>query len=528
MSNSTDVFNARHSRQYDLFALACCSAILLLALAIGFLKHQIGALGTETDFYGAYATQVENILAGRPYTYQHLPPGYCLILVGVSSLTGNVFVAGKLIGAFATGLFGWVAYLLLKALFDRRIALAATLLSLVALIPYSFLATPDMLTALTTILPLWVLLRRPTLGWKTCFVTGLLSGVAYLIRYNAMFAIAGIGFSLLFIHCDRTPWRQRFLRVGLFLAGVLLVTLPWLIANWSINGNPFTSTIYVQMGKYFYGLNPQASYSFTTNPDASQLGSDLQQLAAQFNSLFAVVFHDPAKFFSKYLNSLFYRHIKNLAINSLQFPAYLFAGSGLLFLLAHRSRRKLSFLVVCLCGHLFLCLFSFQHRYYFFLYPFLFLLVACCLFQREILAALGQIPYLKIATSWVIIAVLAIFLTANAYGEVKSVLASEPRHLIAIAEFLKPRSSPDDIMIVGKPHLAYFTGIRRVFPPAKTADDYWSAAQDIGVRYIVYSKFEASLWPGLRSLSNPDTLPDAFKLIYQHEPTETRVYEIEN
>ncbi len=541
MSDVPSVSSSTTIRAYDRTALVCCTVLLLLALLIGFWKHQIGSWGTETDFYGAYAPQVANILAGRPYTYQHLPPGYCWLLAGVSLLTGNLFVAGKLIAAFATGLFAWVTYLLLKRLFECRIALVSTLLTAIALLPYSFLATTDVLTALTTLLPLWVLLRGQTIRLHTCFIAGLLAGMAYLIRYNAMFAIAAITISLFFVDRDsatgrlsrsRIPqvlhglWHKPFLCPGLFMAGVLIVTFPWLIVNWYTNGSPFTSTIYVQMAKYFYGLNPHASYSFTANPDVSQLGSDLQQLAAQFNSIFAVILHNPGQFFQKYLNGIFYSHIKNLAIHSLQFPAYLFAGTGSILLLIKPSWRQATFLFLCLCGHLFLGLFSFQIRYYFFLYPFLFLLVACCLFQPKLLANLGQIPGTKIALSWFIVFVLAVSLTINTYGEIKSVLASEPRHLLAIADFLKPRSDANDIILARKPHLAYFTGLRRVFPPAETVEDYLAAAQNIGVRYIVYSKFEASLWPGLKSLSDPEALPEAFQLIYQHKPSQTLIYEL--
>ncbi len=56
-----------------------------------------------------YAVQAENILTGRAYTYQHNPPGYCLLLATVTFLTGNTFVAGKVISAFAAGFFGWIS-----------------------------------------------------------------------------------------------------------------------------------------------------------------------------------------------------------------------------------------------------------------------------------------------------------------------------------------------------------------------------------------------------------------------------------
>lgn len=516
----------RSPRLYDLIAIFACVAALALALLIGLTKHKMGTFGTETDFYGPYIAQVENILAGKPYTYQHLPPGYCLLLAGVSRVTGDLFLAAKLISAVSVALLGWLAYCLHKAVFDARLALVGMGLALIALIPYSFLATTDVLTALVIILPLWVLLRKAPIDRKTCFLTGLATGLAYLVRYNSVFIVAGIAIALCFINPDRQPWKERIAMLGMFMAGTLLLAGPWLILNWQINGDPFASTIYVQMGKYFYGLDPTASYSYTEIPDEAQMGTALQTLAAEFNSLAAVILHNPAKFLPRYLDSIFISHIHQLALNSWKFPAYLFVGSGILFLLIQCDRRQAALLVPYLFGHLFLGLFSFQHRYYFFLYPFLFLLVGYALFQPKIVRSLGKIPVIQLPTSWVFVAVLALFLNFSALGEVRSLLASEPRHLLEAVTFLQERAADDAIIVSGKPHLARFANLRRVFPAAKTAEDYLEVAQSIGAQYLVYSDLESSVWPSLKVLKNPDALPEEFELIYQHEPTNTLIYEI--
>lgn len=62
-------------------------------------------------------------------------------------ITGNTFIADKVIGAFATGFLGWISYLLLKTLFGYRIAFVSTILLLLTLIPSSFLAATNVVSA---------------------------------------------------------------------------------------------------------------------------------------------------------------------------------------------------------------------------------------------------------------------------------------------------------------------------------------------------------------------------------------------
>jgi hypothetical protein len=193
------------SQWRDRISLTFCAIVLLIALIIGYW-HQVGNFGVETDFYEAYAIQAENIIAGRPYTYQHNPPGYIILLAGISLLTGDIFVAGKIISAFATALFGWITYLLLQSIFDSRIACIATIFSLLILVPSSFIVATDIVSAAGIMLSLWIFLRQPALTLNSCFFAGILAGITYLIRGNGIFVGIGIIFSLISINPYRQTW----------------------------------------------------------------------------------------------------------------------------------------------------------------------------------------------------------------------------------------------------------------------------------------------------------------------------------
>ena len=506
-------YDSKPTRLYDIMAIAGCGVTLILALVLGSFRA-VGDFGVETDFYRDYAVQAENILAGRAYTYQHHPPGYSILLAGVSLLSGDLFVAGKIISAFATALFGLTMYGLLKALFDPRIALVSTILSLLALIPHSFFAATDMVGALLMVLPLRILLTPPVLSLPLCLLTGVWAGAAYLVRSNGVSVILGIGFSLLFINLDHEDPRRRLVKFAFFACGALLTVAPWLVVNWKTNGSPFASTAYLQIAAHFYYLT------------GDQQETNLQQAALRFSSLWDVVLHDPARLLWRFVKAIFYENMIRFTIQGLTFPAYLFAGSGLLFLLREPSRKRLTFLVTCLAGYLLLGLVDFNLRFYLFLFPLFFGSVAYFFFHQSVFLALGRIPVMGVAVGWLSVIVLAAFLSINSYSVVKLTLAYEPRYLLEIASFLRNRSTPGERIIVRKSNLAYLAGLKRVFPLASSSEDYLRAAREIGARYIVYSDYEASLWPGLRSLRSPDAIPDGFKLIYRHDPTRTFVYEI--
>ena len=184
------------TRTYDRVAAACSLAALVVAVLLS-VFHRVGTYQVETDFYWAYGPQAENLLAGRPYGYTFHPPGYSLLVAGVSLLTGDLFAAAKILSAFATGAFVWFTYLLVKALFDARLALATALLTFAAVVPFSFQAATDVVGALFMLLPLWALLRRPVPTSWSCVAAGMLAGAAYLVRTNSIAVIAGVVISLL-------------------------------------------------------------------------------------------------------------------------------------------------------------------------------------------------------------------------------------------------------------------------------------------------------------------------------------------
>lgn len=117
----------------------------------------------------------------------------------------------------------------------------------------------------------------------------------------------------------------------------------------------------------------------------------------------------------------------------------------------------------------------------------------------------------------------------TSYGVTSRLLNSDPKHLLELAEVLKVRSSPDDVIMAIKPHIGYLTNLKVVSAAVADSEDlYDQKTREQKVRYIVYSGHEAKYWEGLKALSDPAHVPKSFRLIYEHGPTETLVYEIQN
>jgi hypothetical protein len=176
---------------------------------------------------------------------------------------------------------------------------------------------------------------------------------------------------------------------------------------------------------------------------------------------------------------------------------------------------------------LLLGLVGFQLRFYYLFYPILFGLVAVFLYEPNIFPNL-RIPISQhmLPLNWIVILLIIAVTSAFAAERILEDLRSEPRYLLLDAEFLANVSERGEPIIVRKPHLAYLAGLKPVFAPATTPDEFLKASVEYGARFIVYSNSDASLWPGLNSLRNPDDLSGQFQLIYEDHNDHIKIYKI--
>ena len=512
-SVSSDGSDPNRVRRYDVLTLIVCLGVGLLSFTIG-VSREVGDWGVETDFLYRDVWLAQDVLSGQPYMNQHYPPGYAYMLAGASLVTHDFFKAGIIISVVASTLLGLVCYGIVAVLFDRRLAFVTTLLALLALLPHAFIASTDVLANFLLLLPLWILLRRePTMS--VCMLSGLAAGLAYLVRYNAVFVLAGIPLALLFFSPAEDSTRQRILKIVAFATAALVVTAPWLLVNWQYHGNPFASDLHGQVAAHFY------------HPKGDAFTSSIKQMQQQFDSYWDVFFYDPVRLIRKFMKDILYDRALNLSWSVIGFPALLFAGAGMLLFLRNLTRSRAVFLMVCGMGYLLHGLAGYADRFYLFLFPLLFLFVGLAVFELGRMPAwLREVPKVW-DVSWMVVTCLLIASAYTSSVRVGQYLRAVPMHLLGAAEVLKARASKGDAIMCYYPHLAYLAKLNYVsIKEPHTIEEYLQRARERNVRFIAYSKIEEEHWEGLRALRDPALMPKDFRVVYEHIPTKTLVYEI--
>ena len=170
----------------------------------------------------------------------------------------------------------------------------------------------------------------------------MLCGLAYLIRYNAVFLLVpGLAAAL----WGGRRWSSRAALGAAYLASFLVTVAPWLWMNYTHHGSPFYSTNYEDVARAF-GITR----------------------STPFTSLTDVLLHDPARFARRYASNLAYTFYQTLGAGLTLLPVGPLAVTGIGLCLA-RNRRRPVFLVL-LAALSFLLVMSLTHwekRYFFFI-----------------------------------------------------------------------------------------------------------------------------------------------------------------
>jgi hypothetical protein len=503
------------SSRLDLVSYLLIFSLFLASLALGYV-HQVGFFGVETDFFGGYTSYARGLLEGKGYIGTYHPPGYALLLAGVYLLVKNLFLAGKIINIFSFLFFGLVTYQIFRSLFNQQVGLVTTLITMIALLPASYLAAIDILGAFLFSLPLWLVLTVDKIGWKRLFIAGALAGLAYLVRTNNIAVLAGLLLGIVLLLPQAAKMSKRLVYAGVFMAGTLLVVTPWLIYGYLITGHFLASDHYQQIG------------STLCLGESGVMRTELDTASYQFSSLRDVLACNPAGLVYRYLMNVLVTHPNNLFTNGVHLPTYLLVGAGFIFVLGRSTPQKMSLLIAYLPAYLLLGMVGFQLRYFYLFYPLLFGMAAVFLFES------GFLPKIRMSfssrlfsTSWIAVLLIVGVTSAFAFIRIYTDLRSEPRYILNAAAYLRSVAEPGETVLARKPHLPYYAGLTRFFPMANSPEEFLEAAADQGIRFIVYSDYDAGLWQGLRTLRDPENLPPQFQLVYEDPINNLLIYRIQ-
>lgn len=272
--------------------------------------------------------------------------------------------------AFGSGIFFILAiplvYLLGTRMFDRRTGLlsAGMVLASRELLRLSLTGMSEPSAAFLLLLLLFLLLRPDRLELDS-FWLGVVTGLAFLDRYNFALFIPFIAFYLF----RATPSR-KVLTVLKYCAGLGLVVSPWLVRNYLVAGNPFASS---QWQRFILGGYTDAEAEGVAQPGG--LG------------LLGVILHNPGPFLARWTHHL----LLVWRTPGLQ-PEYYSLGALVLafFFPAPPETSRLRTLLILLFGIQFLVmsLGVMVPRYFVFFVPIAFVFVA-----RIVFTVLERIPW---------------------------------------------------------------------------------------------------------------------------------------
>jgi 4-amino-4-deoxy-L-arabinose transferase-like glycosyltransferase len=217
-----------------------------LLVAIALLSFTLRALcaiffRTMIDTEGAeYGTLARNLLAGAGYVgiatpgeQLFFPPLFPFLIAAVSSLTGDVEIAGRIVSVVFGSLVIVPVYFIAQWMYGERTAIAASVLT--GLHPYlvQFSTTVFCETTYLTVVLMAVYMALRAIDAptpRTLSTAGALYGLAYLVRPEALaYMLVSAGFIGLRIALRQGPDRAaKFARLPLMLLGFLVFAGPYI------------------------------------------------------------------------------------------------------------------------------------------------------------------------------------------------------------------------------------------------------------------------------------------------------------
>ena len=276
--------------------------LYVVALAYPVHRHVVGAF---SDFYVRFAPDADRVAAGEFPRNTYNPPGYPVLLVLASPLTGDHFTTGKWMSLLAGGLTGALAFVLFRRLFGPGPALLAVPIILTSAVfaTYAITAMTDVPFVLLCLIVMIAITGEGPHRLRTVILSGVLCGIAYLIRYNAVFLLVpGLAAAL----WGERRWSSRATLGAAYVASFLVTVAPWLWMNYTHHGSPFYSTNYEDVARAF----------------------DITR-STPFTSLADVLLHDPARFARRYAANLGYTFFQTLGAGLALLPVGPLAAMGI-------------------------------------------------------------------------------------------------------------------------------------------------------------------------------------------------------
>ncbi len=481
------------------------AGVYFVAMAfVGLKYHVVGDYNVETDFYWSYVPQAKHILEGSLPIEDFHGPVYPLVLAFISLFTNDLFHAGVLLSTLSASVVLLLVYELFKRLFRVDVALLAVLLVAVntTFVQYSYTAGTDMLFMALVMASTFFLLCSEERSWRDIIIAAVLSGIAYLTRYNGVFIVAAVPAAFFLANPYQQEKKERWRTVSVFLLSFFITIAPWGIYS------------LIEKGSFFYNKN-YLNIAYEMFAKGKMSWDQYWSVEAnKFTSLTQVIFADPGLFISTLLRNVF-GHLEGDLGSLLGWHTGVFSLLGIVHLFTEPpTRRVVSYLIFATAFFGVLLLVFYGERFSLYLLP------------AYVALALRALTWQKLAEYrfWNLIHIgglvalaLVVWTAINSYRFNSQNIDSGPQEVAVIGRWFEQnfgRSESGKIIVARKPHIAYYLDMKmQLFPYVSTYEELLAELRKVNASYLYFSLMEAGLRPQFRHLLDPRNAPPELRPI---------------
>lgn len=481
------------------FAGPVLAALYFVVMGFIALKyHVVGDYNVETDFYWSYVPQAKHILQGTIPIEDFHGPAYPVILALIGLFTRDLFHAGVVLSTLAAAAALFFIFGLFKKLFRADIALIGTLLVAVntTFVQYSYTAGTDMFFLALALASTFFLFKDDELNRRSLIIAAILSGIAYLTRYNGIFIVPAVPAAILLANPFRQEMKERVRTSALFVGVFFLTIAPWGVY------------CLIEKGSFFYSKNYlNIAYEMFAK---GRIGWDQYWSveAKQFTSLTQVIFADPGLFLSTLFRNVI-EHASSDLGKLLGWHIGIFSLGGIiLFIREKPSVRVLSYFLLAFVFFGVLLLVFYGERFSLYLLPaYIALALRALTWQR-----LAEYRFWKtLQVGGLIGFVLLIWSGTNSLEFNRLTIDSGPQEVVVIGKWFEQNIGEGEsgkVIIARKPHIAYYLDMQmQLFPYVETYAELVAEMKKTNASYLYFSVMEAGMRPQFRNLLDPRNAP---------------------
>jgi 4-amino-4-deoxy-L-arabinose transferase-like glycosyltransferase len=491
-------------------ALIFSFLFFLTMLFIGFSYHKIGDFGVETDFYWSYVPEAKAFMNGHVLISSFRGPVYPIVLALFHLIIGEFFKSGLFISVLSASVVVFLTYRVLQFLFDQEIAfITAVFLVLNPIfVQYSYTAGTDMFFNAIIACILYLLLTTSSFSWTRSVVIGIMSGLAYLTRYNGIFILLTIPVVICVFNPTRSNLKKRLLFSILFVLTFFISILPWGVYCLHEKREFFYNHNYQNIAYELYGKGKMSW-------DAFWFGNKLN-----ITSFADVVLKSPKLFLIKMIKNIPDHFFNDLAkLTGWHIGVFVIVGLASLFI-NRLNRSQWIYYIFNLCFFGVLLTVFYGQRFSLFLLPFYivtalqtFILIQNHLIRKAIYRHLTQV---------VLIFMIA-FTLFRSYRFNSKNISSGPKEILSVAQWFEkyvPKDRKGQTVSARKPHIAYYLGLKFVpLPFVNSWEELIAELEKKGIDYLYIGVMEASTRRELQFLLDPSHAPPELSpIVYTKVP----------